>query len=310
MTSRNVLKPTIPILMNILMLTAAAGFLWNSYWLETHDSIFRKATLGEKQDQNVFSDLNKRVFWRSSIIMTTRFYWLKLIAGVLLIAMLFFFNVKISAVSVNMRASILQWMILAGMMHISGLFISACRWRMLLSACSVNIPLSNLMRSYLIGGFINWFLPSKIGGDIYRVMDSKKQCGSVARSFSVIFIEGITSVFGLILIGMAAAFIYSRSANQGSEAIIFPLLILPLLGILVLAVALYFWIHFPDRVKTMTEKLSRKRFSKISSTLLTAPEVLKQFWESKRTLGYAFLLSSLLQVNLILYYYFIMRGLG
>lgn len=231
-------------------------------------------------------------------------------AGVLLIAILFSFNVKMSEVGAKMRGSILQWMMLAGTLHISGLLISAYRWRMLLSACSVNASILNLMRSYLIGGFINWFLPTKIGGDIYRVLDSKTQCGSIARSFSVIFIEGITSIFGLILIGIVSAFIYCRSSGKGSATSILILLILSLFGFSLLALVLFFWNHFPDRIKKITERLIQKRFNKISETLLTVHEVLGQFLKLKRILGYAFLVSVMLQVNLILYYYFIIRGLG
>src|SRR3989304_4390275 len=48
-----------------------------------------------------------------------------------------------------------------------GLLISAYRWKLLLRAQSVEAPTLDLLQSYLIGGFFNNFLPTRVGGDVY-----------------------------------------------------------------------------------------------------------------------------------------------
>ena len=106
---------------------------------------------------------------------------LKLLAGIGILILLFLFKVKIGQVAFELRFSHLNWILLAASLHVIGLLISAYRWQLLLSTQEVHAPLWQLLQSYLIGGFFNNFLPTRVGGDVYRMADSRKYRGSLLR---------------------------------------------------------------------------------------------------------------------------------
>ncbi|MDD3520544.1 MAG: lysylphosphatidylglycerol synthase transmembrane domain-containing protein [Actinomycetota bacterium] len=55
------------------------------------------------------------------------------------------------------------------------IIFEAPRWRSLLKAHNIHIPLAYLLNSVLIGGFYNTLLPTSVGGDAYRGIDLHKK---------------------------------------------------------------------------------------------------------------------------------------
>ena len=80
--------------------------------------------------------------------------------------------------------------------------ISAVKWRWLLQADRVAVPLPRLVVSYLIGSFLNLFLPSSIGGDAYRIYDVA-QYGRAAKSFASVLADRLTGFIALVVLGFA-----------------------------------------------------------------------------------------------------------
>src|SRR5262249_39093986 len=118
--------------------------------------------------------------------MKVRSYWIKLAAGLAIVVLLFLFKVNLAKTGAEIRNSIPQWILLAGALHIIGLLLSAYRWQILLAAQHIEAPFWDLLKSYLIGGFFNNFLPTRVGGDVYRLIDSKRYSGSLLRPAAVI----------------------------------------------------------------------------------------------------------------------------
>ena len=234
--------------------------------------------------------------------MKIKSYWLKLAAGVAIVALLLTFKVRPKEVGTEFLNSDLSWIALAGGLHIIGLLLSAYRWQLLLSAQMVEAPLWGLLQSYLIGGFFNNFLPTRVGGDVYRMVDSKRYSGSILRPVAVIFVERLTGIYGLLLIGVTAVLLYPRFHEVKSLAIaLFALTIGGFLAVLLF----YGSERFANWLKRMLGKLPEK----ISGKLLALFDAFWHFSRSKSIVFYAFVLGLLLQFNVILYYYFIARGL-
>ncbi|PWT88019.1 MAG: hypothetical protein C5B54_11320 [Acidobacteria bacterium] len=235
--------------------------------------------------------------------MKIKTYWLKLAAGIILIALIFLFQVRIKDVGTEFLKSDPKWILLAGALHIIGLLISAYRWRLLLSAQSIEAPLWGLLRSYLIGGFFNNFLPTRVGGDVYRMVDSKKYAGTLTRPFAVIIVERMSGIYGLILIGVVAVAFYPRLHEIRSLA--YALVALTIGGFL--AVLIFYGSNrFAEWLKKMVSKLP----AKISEKLLSMFDAFWHFSQSKGIVFNAFLQGILLQFNVILYYFFISQGVG
>jgi uncharacterized protein (TIRG00374 family) len=235
--------------------------------------------------------------------MKLRSYWLKLAVGIVLVVLLFLFKVNLSEFGAQLKQSNPRWIIAAGLLHIIGLLLSAYRWQILLAVFNVRAPLMDLVQSYLIGGFFNTFLPTRVGGDVYRMVDSKKYSGSLLRPFAVIVVERLSGIYGLLLIGITALAFYPRLSEIRGFAI--ALLSLTLGGFL--AILLFYGsARFGNLLKRLASKLPARISGKVSG-------LLDAFWEfsgSKGVVFYAFVLGLLLQANVILYYFFIAQGLG
>ncbi len=81
-------------------------------------------------------------------------------------------------------------------------FISSYKWQIILKADSINIPLKTLVASYLVGTFFNIFLPSNIGGDVYRVYDISQQGSRMVNSFASVFADRFSGFIALVTLGM------------------------------------------------------------------------------------------------------------
>jgi len=234
--------------------------------------------------------------------MKIKAYWLKLGAGIALIVLLLTFLVDPSDIANQISHSDLRWILLAGALHIIGLVLSAYRWQLLLGTQHVQAPLFDLIQSYLIGGFFNNFLPTRVGGDIYRMVDSIKYSGSLLRPFAVIFVERLSGVYALLLIGIAAVAFYPRFEEV--KPLAFALFGLSIFGFLCMLL-FYGSPRFGEWLKTLAGKLP----ARLSIKILSMFDAFWYFSRSRSVLAYAFVLAILLQGNVILYYYFIARGI-
>lgn len=235
--------------------------------------------------------------------MKVKAYWYKLAAGLILVAMVFLFKVNLAKTGSAIANSDPNWILAAGGLHIIGLLLSAYRWQLLLAAQDVQAPLWPLLKSYLIGGFFNNFLPTRVGGDVYRLVDSKKYSGSLLRPAAVIIVERISGIYGLLLIGVTAVAFYPRFEEVKALAIaLFALTIFGFFAVLIF--------YGSDRFAVWLKKVVSMLPAKISGKALSIFDSFWHFSKSKSTVFYAFVLGILLQFNVILYYFFIARGLN
>lgn len=79
--------------------------------------------------------------------------------------------------------------------------ISSIRWKKLLIHTNGDkISVAFLTKLYFIGSFFNNFMPTSIGGDVYKVYELGKKIGSKADALSSTFMERFTGMIALVLI--------------------------------------------------------------------------------------------------------------
>lgn len=83
-------------------------------------------------------------------------------------------------------------------------FLSALKWKIILQAEHVNVPLGSLLSRYLIGNFISLFLPSSFGGDFYRVAALSRFNANIYQNTSSVLFDRITGLFALTSIAIIA----------------------------------------------------------------------------------------------------------
>lgn len=94
-------------------------------------------------------------------------------------------------------------------------FLSARKWHILLCSDGVEISLSTLMGSYLVGSFLNMFLPSNIGGDSYRVIDTMRRSKDAMRSATSVFADRLSGFFALVTLSLISSiFVVLKTKNM------------------------------------------------------------------------------------------------
>lgn len=195
------------------------------------------------------------------------------------------------------------WLLLSFSLHALGLLISARRWQILIHAQGDRVPLGFLAQSYLVGNFFNLFLPTRFGGDVVRIWDGSRYSRSIVRSTAVVLVERLTGVIILLLFALAAS-LYRIEMTQRVR-IVWVSLPVGFLGLLV--IVLFFvpytgrWLHrIPEtgRLKSFKAKLLEFRTTALVYTQKRRPFLAAMFW------------AFLLQVNVIVHYFFAGKAFG
>ena len=79
--------------------------------------------------------------------------------------------------------------------------VSALRWRTLLRADGIEIPFGKLFAGYWIGSFFNFFMPSNIGGDVYRIADIAKRSGKPVNTTVSVFADRLAGFIVMSFFG-------------------------------------------------------------------------------------------------------------
>lgn len=212
-------------------------------------------------------------------------------------------RVEISKMVATLKGADLKFLFLAVGLHIVGLCVSAYRWHLLLAAHSMPVRVFCLVKSYLVGMFFNYFLPSSIGGDVVRAYDIKKMDYSGTVSASIVLLERILGVMALFILGTIAVYTEKTVQVNAGLKVLFPLAIVSLIfsGVMLYVVSPAWTAAFFGRFK------SGKR---LSDKLVVLHETLHHYHKHKRTLAAGLVLSLILQSNVALYFSCIGKTLG
>lgn len=144
--------------------------------------------------------------------------------------------------------------------------VSAYKWKLILAVENVNIDLIFLTRTYLVGQFISLFLPSGIGGDVYRIAQIKSKVSNFALRVSSVVFDRISGLYGLLLV-----------AISGVALLVYSSLTLLLLGLVVLAPIAFLLLT----ASALSDKLlaSRLRLFRTAGAILISQ---RKFIESNR----------------------------
>ena len=95
--------------------------------------------------------------------------------------------------------------LLAFCLHTFGFLISAKRWKLILDEKGADLSIPQLLRSLLVGSFFNLFLPTRFGGDVVRVSDTRHIDQGVTASLAVIVYERMSGIVALLLLAMLSS---------------------------------------------------------------------------------------------------------
>ena len=91
--------------------------------------------------------------------------------------------------------------------------LSAYRWYLLLKPQGIEIRFSKILSFYFLGMYFNFFLPSAIGGDVFKVYYLNKETNRLSASTASVFFDRDIGMGGLVLIALLAAIIAGTNVN-------------------------------------------------------------------------------------------------
>ncbi len=210
---------------------------------------------------------------------------------------------NLTAIWCSLKSANYFWIICAFLLHLTGYLFSILRWQLLLSAQKIKVPLRSLLPSYIVGTFFNNFLPTTIGGDTVRAYDTIRYSHSAVKSITVVLVERITGVMALVTIATLALVFEFRIVGN------IPLIWISVLVLIIMIFGLILVIQ-PKAAEQIGRVFNLPLLNKIKAKAKEAHQAIviykkekKRFWGN---MAYAFLL----QINVILHYYFISLALG
>jgi uncharacterized protein (TIRG00374 family) len=195
-------------------------------------------------------------------------------------------------------------LVLSLSIHIFGVWITAVRWKTLLDTQKAGLGARTLTVSVLIGFFFNNFLPTSIGGDVFRAYDaSKKGKIQIGTSASTILVERFSGVIAAATYAIVALFLgFTAIGNQS--------VIIPIVIFFVITIILAFLIINPSILR-MDRFFDRFRIlRKLKGKLSDVYKTLQSFKKYKMALVKILVFSFLLQFAVILNYYLAAKALG
>ena len=128
-------------------------------------------------------------------------------------------------------------LLVAILLQLIGTFISVLRWKIILAYFTVKISYIETLRIVFMGNFFNLFLPSAIGGDVFRAYYVCRSSRSgLSQMLTTTFLDRSAGLFALLLIGLCGS-LYSNISVEG--VVLSHVFILLTVSYLLLNVALF-----------------------------------------------------------------------
>ncbi|MDO8261004.1 MAG: lysylphosphatidylglycerol synthase transmembrane domain-containing protein [Candidatus Magasanikbacteria bacterium] len=128
----------------------------------------------------------------------------KIFVSVVLFAFIFWKIDKFALIS-SFKLLDLRYIPLIIALLVVNYVVSSIRWKSLLIYPNTkHITVTYLTGLYFMGSFFNNFMPTSIGGDVFKVYKLGKKIGDTTNAFSATFMERFTGVMALFLISSGA----------------------------------------------------------------------------------------------------------
>ena len=233
----------------------------------------------------------------------------KLILKIIVSAFLFYLiyrknDNKFSQVISNFSGFNFWYIPLILLLIVLNYILGAFRWKsLLIFENTEHISVKDLIVLYFKGAFFNNFMPSSIGGDVYKVYGLNQKIKNLSHSFASVFMDRFTGVLVLFLISLLSLPLVFFKYDFLKEILNIDISVLSVLlisiGILIsflICLKIGFWL-----LNVLSKKM--KRLCKVYSAL-------KEYSGYPKVVFKAMLISVLVQLASIFTQYFIFSGLG
>ncbi len=116
------------------------------------------------------------------------------------------------------------WWFVALLITLGAVVISAYKWRLILESQRVRVTMQKLVSSYFIGLFLNNFLPTSMGGDVFRAYDVARISDQTPKAIASVIAERVLAMATLAVSAVAGLlFGFSLTGRFASIVVFFTL---------------------------------------------------------------------------------------
>jgi uncharacterized protein (TIRG00374 family) len=155
----------------------------------------------------------------------------------------------------------------------------------------------------MVAIFFNNLLPSTIGGDVVRIHDTCRMGNNKGGAIAAVFLDRLLGIF--VLMGFV---LFSLLISEKLSFFLSYLHSWPIISMLCFLAIITTCLLFYNRVMSISQRFSILK--KIGFFIEKSIENLLLFRENKKIIIASLLLSLLLQVNVVIYYFLISVGIG
>lgn len=124
---------------------------------------------------------------------------LKVVFSVGILVYIFTRVVHIDDLWANLREVNVSYLVAAVAVYFLVQTLSAYRWYLLLRPLEIETGFWKILSLYYLGMYFNFFLPSAIGGDVFKVYYLNKETGRLSASTASVFIDRDIGMAGLLV---------------------------------------------------------------------------------------------------------------
>lgn len=231
------------------------------------------------------------------------FFLLKFVFGFSLLFFLVSTSARPREIAAVFRQAFWPMAVLAFSLHSFGLLFSAKRWKLILAEKGGGYSFWQLIRSLLVGAFFNHFLPTRFGGDVVRIRDTRHIEQGLTASLAVVVYERMSGIVALLVMAMLSSLLKIGFISE------LPFLYFSMLasvaGIVVLVLA---WRKLPRGFLAGIDcprPWLRRGLLKLDMFHGIILDFMAHKRMSRRVFGWALIL----QINVVIHYFFIGQAL-
>jgi len=229
---------------------------------------------------------------------------LRISISVLLLVFLFKFNkIDIRSLINDIKDTDKLFLTIGFAVLFASYVLGFLRWRMLLNAAGINIPLKRLISSFSGGVFFSIFLPSTIGGDFVRTVDLADHTKKAKEVIATVFLDRLSGYIGLVCVILPSLFL--------GRNLVLDRVVISSVSIITLVLILVLLILFNNTIYSkITKFLSAPGAGKIKETIKNMHQEIHVFRYRKKTIAGNLLVSFFIQLINPISVYFIGLSLG
>lgn len=124
---------------------------------------------------------------------------LKVVFSVGILVYIFTRVVNLGDLWSNLRGANFSYLAAAVAVYFLVQTLCAYRWYLLLKPLDIETSFSKILSLYYLGMYFNFFLPSAIGGDVFKVYYLNKETGRLSASTASVFLDRDVGMGGLLI---------------------------------------------------------------------------------------------------------------